>query len=131
MKNIFLVLILLMVNSFTNAQSCTDVKELLRKRHTISGMTYGHPYTMFDRHNGLSLDSIISNIRIRIIREKRDSNGLDFIFQAYKSIYTNAAKPRPTDDGKKNGDGYSALDIWAKNNAFVFLVGMDANGKLI
>ena len=36
------------------SQICTDIKELFRKRHTISGMTYGHPYTMFDGHPSTS-----------------------------------------------------------------------------
>ena len=42
-----LVFISLCFYSLINSQSCTDVKELLRKRHTIKGMTYGHPYTPY------------------------------------------------------------------------------------
>jgi hypothetical protein len=30
----------------------TSVKEWTRKRHIIEGGHYGHPYTIFDRHNG-------------------------------------------------------------------------------
>jgi hypothetical protein len=30
----------------------TSVKEWTRKRHNINGGNYGHPYTIFDRHNG-------------------------------------------------------------------------------
>jgi hypothetical protein len=56
-SNILLTLLLLsLCLNFANAQICTDVEELFRKRHKISGMTYGHPYTMFDRHNGLTFD---------------------------------------------------------------------------
>lgn len=53
------------------AQSCTNTEELLRKRHTISGMTYGHPYTTFDRHNinYKNLQNAINNIRKNIIKK--------------------------------------------------------------
>lgn len=122
MKKILFTICFVSLIKFSFGQSCHDVKELLRKRHTISGMTYGHPYTMFDRHNKLSLDSIISNIRNRI-------NSNDTIFQeAYSKIYTNAKLNMPLDNGIINGTDKSALAIWAKNNAFVFLIGVDGNG---
>ena len=42
------------VNIIGIAQNnCTEVEELFRKRHTIANMTWGHPYTTFDRHNKL------------------------------------------------------------------------------
>jgi len=122
MKKILLIIVLGMYISPCFAQSCTDVKESLRKRHTISGMTYGHPYTMFDRHNGFSLEVIISNIRQNFINDT-------MVRDAYKKIYDNAKLNRPTDNGIINGDAPSALAIWAKNNAFVFLVGLNANGN--
>lgn len=124
MKKILFISFLTLQITASFSQSCHDVKELLRKRHTISGMNYGHPYTMFDRHNGYALDSMISNIRLKF---KKDT----IVRNAYQKIYTNATKPRPLDDGKKNGDGYSALAIWAKNNAFVFLIGLDSVGNLM
>lgn len=129
-KLICFIVISLLLKSSVIAQSCHDVKELLRKRHTISGMTYGHPYTMFDRHNKLSLDSMISNIRIRINEEKSKDGPL---FKAYLKIYTNAISNMPTDDGIMNINNKtpSKLAIWAKNNAFVFLIGLDGNGKLL
>jgi hypothetical protein len=131
MKKIKLLLLFaFIINKFCYSQSCHGVKELLRKRHTISGMTYGHPYTMFDRHNKLSLDSMISNIRNRINDEKSKDGPL---FKAYQAIYNNATSAMPTDDGTMNiiDKTPSKLAIWAKNNAFVFLVGLDENGELI
>lgn len=134
MKKILFTICFVSLIKFSFGQSCHDVKELLRKRHTISGMTYGHPYTMFDRHNGYALDSMISNIRLKF---KKDTT----VRNAYQKIYTNAIANMPTDDGIltfiKDKDGNvkgtdkSALAIWAKNNAFVFLIGVDGNGKLI
>ena len=50
MKNIITIL-LLSISICSYSQNCIDLKELLRKRHKISGMTYGHPYTTFDRLN--------------------------------------------------------------------------------
>ena len=55
MKKVFKVILIstLVFIQFNSvfAQNCIDLKELLRKRHKISEMTYGHPYTTFDRHN--------------------------------------------------------------------------------
>ena len=63
-------------NTHITAQSCTNVDELFRKRHTIQGMTYGHPYTTFDRHNDnyKNLQNCINNIRLKIISDKQISN---------------------------------------------------------
>jgi len=134
MKRLY-ILIFISVNAFTNySQSCHNVKELLRKRHTISGMTYGHPYTTFDRHNEnyKNLQNSINNIRDRILLDKSISTDEKLrgpVYKAYHAIYTNAKLPRPTDNGINNGEDKSALAIWAKNNAFVFLVGLDGNAN--
>jgi hypothetical protein len=129
MKKIFITVLLSVLIFETFGQSCTDVEEWLRKRHTISNMTYGHPYTTFDRHNGLSLMDNIINIRKRIIQENV-VNKEGPVFLAYQAIYANAKSPMPSDNGMSNA-GVSELALWAKNNAFVFLVGMNANGELI
>ena len=97
MKNIITIL-LLSISIYSYAQSCTNVEELFRKRHKISGMNYGHPYTTFDRHNGLSLDSTFANIRKRIIEESPESIQGP-IFKAYQEIYNNAVSPMPLDNG--------------------------------
>jgi hypothetical protein len=56
MKIFKITLVLFLFTLELHAQeNCTGFEEWFRKRHTISGMTYGHPYTTFDRHNGLSL----------------------------------------------------------------------------
>lgn len=149
MKTKFLVLLISFatVKSIV-AQSCTDIEELLRKRHTISGMTYGHPYTMFNRHPNtssllpgqrsstltnakFSMDSAIKNIRERIKSEKNKDNSESPIFKAYKLIYAKAKESKPSDNGFPNIKGVSQLAIWAKNNAFVFLVGMNDTGALL
>lgn len=129
MKKIFIILTILLNVIYLKSQSCTDVEEWLRKRHTISNMTYGHPYTTFDRHNQKSLSETIKIIRNRIISESPDDvNGQ--VFQAYKAIYNNAIKAMPSDNGMSN-EAVSELALWAKDNAFVFLVGLDGNGELI
>lgn len=127
-----LVFISLCFYSLINAQSCTDVKELLRKRHTIKGMTYGHPYTTFDRHNEnyKNLDNAIDNIRKNILKDKSISTVEELrgpVYKAYKAIYNNAVAPMPDDHGIITiaHDDKSYLAIWAKNNAFVFLIGLD------
>jgi hypothetical protein len=131
----------------TFSQGCTDIEELLRKRHTISGMTYGHPYTMFDRHpstttklpgqrgpittfTNFSMDSVISNIRKRIISENIPENEGP-IFKAYQKIYANAKEFKPSDNGLPNTKSISQLAIWAKNNAFIFLVGLNDTSALL
>ncbi len=135
MRNITILFsVLFLFNNFNllKSQNCTNVEELFRKRHTIQGMTYGHPYTTFDRHNEnyKNLQNAINNIRKKIIEEKAS---LGPIYTAYKDIYNNAISGRPADNGLSItfSDGSvekSYLAAWAKDNAFVFLVGLNANG---
>lgn len=136
-KKIILVLIIFSFISSINAQSCTNTKELLRKRHNIKGMTYGHPYTTFDRHNKnyKTLQNTIDNIRKNILKDKSISNVEELrgpVYRAYKAIYKNAKLDRPTDNGLISTNygevARSYLASWAKDNAFVFLIGLDSNG---
>jgi hypothetical protein len=127
MKKIILLFIFCAFEIVTYSQNCTNVEELLRKRHTISGMTYGHPYTTFDRHNGLGLEKTIQNIR-DILYKRDQSNS---VFKAYQVIYINAIDSKPADNGLGNYTEVSKLAEWAKDNAFVFLVGMNASGQLL
>ncbi len=53
-----LLLFILFIGIKLMAQNCDAPDELFRKRHTIDGMTWGHPYTTFDRHNNLLLDML-------------------------------------------------------------------------
>lgn len=63
MKRYIFIITFFVTNVFAIAQSnCTDVEELFRKRHKIANMTWGHPYTTFDRHNE-NLQNAIGNIR--------------------------------------------------------------------
>ncbi|MBU3663807.1 MAG: hypothetical protein FGM41_11515, partial [Bacteroidetes bacterium] len=108
------------------AQPGTKVKELFRDRYTIPNGIYGHPYSIFDKHNQNDFQLTIFEIRKRIKIESPDSI-LGPIFLAYQKVYNNAIEPRPTDDGMPN-TGISGLARWAKSNAFVMLVGLNGNG---
>ena len=65
MKNLKLCLFILLLstNTILKAQeNCTGYDELNRKRHQIAGGQYGHPYTIFDRKNGLSFDETLNRV---------------------------------------------------------------------
>jgi hypothetical protein len=68
MKISFIIIIAFAFSIKLNAQPCTDIEELFRKRHQVDGMTYGHPYTTFDRHNEnyIDLDYTLEKIKKRI-----------------------------------------------------------------
>ena len=126
---IFLIIYQILLGSILFAQPGTKVKELYRDRYLVPNGNYGHPYTIFDKNTNKSFDKIIEEIRIRIIKEK--SSGP--VFRAYQKVYTNAIEPRPTDDGMITYNALgkptipSRLALWAKNNAFVMLVGLNGN----
>jgi hypothetical protein len=122
----FFILVAILILCKLNAQNCDAPDELFRKRHIIDGMTWEHPYTTFDRHNNLTINQMISNIRNRIIDEKPNGS----IFKTYQTLYENAYDPMPSDNGMPN-DGVSNKAAWAKNNAFVFLIGLDGSGNFI
>ena len=82
---------------------------------------------MFDSHNGKTFLQTIINIRNRIYNEK-DIAGQ--VYLAYQQVFNNAVGAMPKDDGMMTADGnVSNLALWAKNNAFVFLIGLDRDGK--
>lgn len=123
---------LLFIGSHAQIDECTGYEELYRGRHKINGMTYGHPYTTFDRHNGLSFEETLKRIRNRII----NSPATDPVKVAYLAAYNNAITNRPADNNENglyrliNGSKASTLlPFWGKNNAFVFLVGIDSSGN--
>ncbi len=122
-KRLTLIMFLLSILFKANSQNCDAPDELFRKRHIIDGMTWGHPYTTFDRHNKLTLEQTIQNIREKIIQEKSKKGS---IYKAYQIIYEDAKKQMPSDNGMPN-DGLSYKAAWAKNNAFIFLIGLDDN----
>ncbi|MDP3929434.1 MAG: hypothetical protein Q8R57_10465, partial [Bacteroidota bacterium] len=87
-----------------------------------------------DRHNGISFDSTVKLIRKRILEEKPVGISLygGPVYSAYQLVYNNAVKTMPNDDGMMTEDGdVSDLALWAKNNAFVFLIGLDGDGKFM
>ncbi len=127
MKNLMLIFTLIILSKFGFSQNhCTTFDELLRKRHKIANMTYGHPYTTFDRHNKITFENTIQNIRDNIKKGNTD----DPIRKAYKVIYDSANTTHvPTDNGMEGNKEISPLAIYAKNCAFVFLIGLDGNGN--
>jgi hypothetical protein len=122
----FLIIAAILILGTLKAQNCDAPDELFRKRHTIDGMIWGHPYTTFDRNNKATFEQTIQKIRNRIIDEKPNGS----IFKTYQTLYLNAAGPMPADNGMPN-DGVSYKAAWAKNNAFVFLIGLDGSGNFI
>ncbi len=120
-----LILITMTYSIVVFSQPCTNVEEFNRKKHKVGG-TYGHPYTMFDRYNGISFVSTIKNIRITISKKGQNNQ----VYLAYQQVFNNAVGAMPKDDGMMTADGnVSNLALWAKNNAFVFLIGLDGDGK--
>jgi len=126
MKKMIILLLLTSVCNVIFAQP----EELFRGRHIVGGGNYGHPYTTIDRHNGdLSINQTIQKIRSKIVPEMNDSQ----VSLAYYDLYNFAVGPMPTDGGLNNNssnpNGPSSLALWAKCNAFVFLIGLDSAGK--
>ncbi len=127
-----LFLLIFLIENTCYSQHCTDVEELFRKRHKIANMTYGHPYTTFDRHVFKSFDVNLKNIRDRIINENKQVDSLNGpVYKAYQAIYNNVTPPNsmPTDNGMEANKVVSPLALYAKNCAFVFLIGLDGNGN--
>jgi len=56
MKQFITTLLMLFISIGTYCQLGTKVKEFNRGRLQIPGSNYGHPYTMFDTHNGKSFE---------------------------------------------------------------------------
>jgi hypothetical protein len=79
---------------------------------------------MFDRHNGKSFEQTVLDLRKRIINEFDSTGNSGPVFTAYQLVYDSAMKPMPTDNGMPK-DGPSDLALWAKNNAFIMLVGLN------
>jgi hypothetical protein len=129
-SKLIITILLVIISLELVAQPCTNTEEYLRKRHQINGMTNGHPYTIFDRHNGKSVMQTLNSIRENIMKDILIEGALS---EGYLKIYQNATSTMPTDDGLRTigrtTTSYSQKAVWAKNNAFVFLVGLDASGR--
>lgn len=96
MKYIYIITLIMGLQvSNILAQPCTNAQEFNRKRHWVGG-TWGHPYTMFDRHNGISFDSTVKLIRKRIYNEKVIEGQ---VYLAYQLVYNNAVGAMPSDNG--------------------------------
>jgi hypothetical protein len=103
-------------------------EELVRNRLTGDEKIYGHPYTMFNkRYTGFNLDSEIAYIRKQIQDESKLPNKGP-VYLAYTDIFDLANNSRPDDYISDETDDYSKLAVWAKYNAFVLLIGLNATG---
>ncbi len=127
MKHFIITPIFILTSFFLKAQLGTKIKEFNRGRLQVAGSSYGHPYTMFDKHNGKSFEETIDSIRSRIKNEINENIDLP-VAQGYLFIFQNSQLPMTSDNGMPY-DAISALASWAKNNAFVMLVGLDGNGN--
>jgi hypothetical protein len=106
MKSFFIFMLLLNCHIIVVCQPCTKIDELNRKRHTIDGMTYGHPYTTFDRHNGKTFPETIETIRVQIKKEKALGNLVNRpVYSAYKLVYDHANGNLPPNAGNIHDDG--------------------------
>ena len=105
--------------------------EFVKNRLMGDGNFYGHPYTMFNKRlPNFSIQNELENIRIEIKKEYNlPEKGS--VYKSYEDILFLANKPRPADADADATDDYSKLAVWAKYNAFVLLVGLDAQGNLI
>jgi len=129
-KTFYLVLFIGIQLSCIFAQPGTEKEEFNRKKHWVGG-TYGHPYTMFDRHNGKSFEQTVFDLKERIQNEFNPAGESGPVFTAYQLVYNHAMLPRPLDNGIRYGSAPSSLALWAKNNAFVMLVGLNGNGDTL
>ncbi|MCK6610617.1 MAG: PKD domain-containing protein [Bacteroidia bacterium] len=109
----------------------TSVKEWTRKRHNIVGGHYGHPYTIFDRHENENVIVLIENIRKRLINEDTLKGSNQIVLKTYERIYNYATSNHLNSDKGFPKTGVSNLALWAKNNAFVFLIGLDKEGNAL
>jgi len=155
MKKILFYSILLFLFLNELKAQCTDAPdELFRGRLKAPGGVYGNPYTMFDRRKpgNFYFDAMgeLGRIRKRIHDERPIGNKPSGpVYDAYKAIYTNAHRSLYQMLYESNGNnataahysdsliklGWSLVDWsdkispaarWAKNNAFVFLIGLDS-----
>lgn len=94
--------------------------ELYRGRLKVEGMSYGNPYTLMDRRIFSDPNDGYKAIRTTLMDDKNDVLRIDL----YKVCYDFALQPMPSSGGNWERD-YSRLAIWAKFNAFVFVIGID------
>ena len=128
-KKLALIFLIYLIALTSIAQPGTKVKELKRKRHWLGG-TYGHPYTTFDRYNGKAFEETIKEVRRRIKQEIFPSGEPGPVAKAYQQVYNHANTTMPSDNGMPS-TGVSELALWAKNNAFVMLIGLKLNGETL
>ncbi len=97
-KKSTLIVLLILITLTAFSQPGTKVEEFKRKRHWLGG-TWGHPYTMFDKHNEKTFEETVNEIRRRIKEEKKPIGESGPVFKAYKLDYDCAMKSIPTDNG--------------------------------
>ena len=104
-------------------------EELVKNRLTGEGNYYGHPYTMFNkRMPNFNIQNELEYIRIQIKKEARILEK-GSVYEAYEKVLALANTPKPAEVNADATDKFSKLAQWAKYNAFVLLIGLDAQGN--
>lgn len=120
MRLIFLILLLGESTILAFAQP----DELYRKRYKEPGMTYGNPYTTFNRRKpNWSLASDLKIIRDRLIAFNGSAT-LSTYALAYAELYNSAFASEPSNSGHAGSSTGSPHAVWTKNNAIIWLVGV-------
>jgi hypothetical protein len=150
MKYILLILSLIHIIINLNAQNLCDghekpiggiPKELYRGRLKVEGALYGNPYTLMDRKAFPIANDGFAAIRKAIQQDASvggngNEKGISVI---YNTIYQTAIRSfhyidstveaGDFEDGKSKTA--SPMADWAKCNAFVFVIGLDANNSFV
>ena len=123
MKQIILLLALIFIESQT---ILSQPQERLKNRYKEPNMSYGAPYTMFD------IADHANDKTIGIVNKIQEIRILISVTGPYKNIYSeiytnywNTPNPSP---GNKEDKDYDPLATFAKNKAFIALVGVDPDG---
>lgn len=93
--------------------------ELNRKRLKFDDMRYGNPYTLIDRDRFPDANTAFNEIRKVLQSEKNNELRL-----SYSKMFSEAIGLRPASGGNWDPD-VSELAIWAKYNAFIYVIGLE------
>lgn len=129
MKKIILVCYFIVIVTFISiAQNCqfeeSVPEEMYRGRYKETGMTYGNPYTMFNkRKDGWRLDSTLVKIKNLIINgvDKKGDANTDYA-KIYRDLYildTTNSQPSPCFEDAECGH-----PMWTKNQAIIYIIGL-------
>jgi hypothetical protein len=105
--------------------------EFVKNRLMGDGNFYGHPYTMFNkRMPNFNIQNELEYIRI-LIKKEASIIEKGSVYEAYEKVLALANTPKPAEVNADETDKFIKLAQWAKYNAFVLLIGLDAQGNPI